>query len=194
MAGKVAVADTLEELRGYVEACHACPLAPTRTNVVFGSGNEHARVMIIGEGPGKNEDLQGLPFVGAAGKKLEGLLQLAGLTRDDVFIANVVKCRPPGNRNPRPEEILACTPFLRAQVKLIAPQVLVTLGNFSTKFILKTERGITDLRGTLHTVGPYQVLPMFHPAAAIYDQSKMSFLEQDFRLLGSVLNTAESSL
>ena len=135
----------LDQLREQVGACHQCPLADGRTNVVFGEGDPEARVLIVGEAPGKNEDLQGEPFVGAAGKYLDELLGIAGLTRGDVFIANVLKCRPPGNRDPRPEEIELCTPFLREQTRTIDPEFIVTLGNFSTKFILKTEVGITRL-------------------------------------------------
>ena len=120
----------LDEIRAQVEGCRKCPLADGRTQTVFGVGNPEARVMIIGEAPGKNEDLQGEPFVGAAGKYLNELLAVAGLVREDVFIANVLKCRPPGNRDPRPEEIELCTPYLREQTRTIDPEFLVTLGNF----------------------------------------------------------------
>ena len=130
----------LDEIRAQVEGCRKCPLADGRTQTVFGVGNPEARVMIIGEAPGKNEDLQGEPFVGAAGKYLNELLAVAGLVREDVFIANVLKCRPPGNRDPRPEEIELCTPYLREQTRTNDPEFLVTLGNFSTKFSLKTRR------------------------------------------------------
>ncbi|MEG2557997.1 MAG: uracil-DNA glycosylase, partial [Raoultibacter sp.] len=133
----------LEELRMQVEACQKCALAQGRTQTVFGAGDPNARVMIIGEAPGKNEDLQGEPFVGAAGKYLNELLGYAGLVREDIFIANVLKCRPPSNRNPLPEEIELCAPFLREQTRTIDPDIIVTLGNFATKFILKTDRGIT---------------------------------------------------
>jgi uracil-DNA glycosylase family 4 len=139
----------LDELRAQVEACHACPLAGGRTQIVFGDGNPHARVLFVGEAPGKNEDLQGVPFVGKAGQNLNALLEIAGLKREDVFIANVLKCRPPGNRDPRPEEIELCTPFLREQTRTIDPEFIVTLGNFATKFILKTEVGITRIAGHL---------------------------------------------
>jgi DNA polymerase len=147
--------------------------------------------MIVGEAPGKNEDLQGSPFVGAAGKNLNALLQIAGIDRKDVFIANVLKCRPPDNRNPKVEEIQACAPYLREQTRIVNPQVIVTLGNFATKFILKTDRGITDLRGKPVRTGRFLVLPMFHPAAAIYDRSKQAALEQDFKALGQLLGTSE---
>lgn len=181
----------LDELRAQVEACHACALCEGRTNVVFGVGNPNARVMIIGEAPGKNEDLQGEPFVGAAGKFLNELLDIAGLKREDVFIANVLKCRPPGNRDPRVEEIQTCTPFLREQTRTISPEFLVTLGNFSTKFVLKTDVGITRLHGKLQQAGKFKVFPIFHPAAALYDPTKRELLMEDFATLGKLLSQAE---
>ena len=179
----------LEELKAQVEACHACPLVDGRTHTVFGVGDPHARVLIVGEAPGKNEDLQGEPFVGAAGKYLNELLAVAGLRREEVYIANVLKCRPPGNRNPRPEEIEQCAYFLREQTRTIGPDVIVTMGNFATKFILKTEVGITQLRGTVQHTGRFTVLPVFHPAAALYDGSKREALENDFATLGEILGT-----
>lgn len=174
----------LAEIREEVSTCKACSLCEGRTNVVFGEGNPHARVMIIGEAPGKNEDLQGKPFVGAAGKFLDELLEVAGLKREDVFIANVLKCRPPSNRNPKPEEIEACATFLRQQTQTISPDVIVTLGNFATQFILRTGVGITHLRGTVQRAGRFLVLPVFHPAAAIYDRSKRDVLLSDFERVG----------
>ena len=177
----------LDELRKQVEACHACSLAAGRTQIVFGDGNPQARVLFIGEAPGKNEDLQGVPFVGAAGQSLNRLLGIAGLQREDVFIANVLKCRPPGNRDPRPEEIEVCTPFLREQTRTINPEFIVTLGNFATKFVLKTEVGITRLHGQLYQAGRFKVFPIYHPAAAIYDRTKMAALEDDFATLGELL-------
>ncbi len=177
----------LAEIREEVSTCKACSLCEGRTNVVFGEGNPHARVMIIGEAPGKNEDLQGKPFVGAAGKFLDELLEVAGLKREDVFIANVLKCRPPSNRNPKPEEIEACAIFLRQQTQTISPDVIVTLGNFATQFILRTGVGITHLRGTVQRAGRFLVLPVFHPAAAIYDRSKRDVLLSDFERVGSLV-------
>ena len=153
----------------------------------LGVGNPHARVMFIGEAPGKNEDLQGEPFVGAAGHYLNELLGCAGLRREDVFIANVLKCRPPGNRDPRPEEIQTCTPFLREQTRTIDPEVLVTLGKFSTQFVLKTQVGITRLHGRVQRAGKFLVFPIFHPAAALYDGAKREALENDFVTLGQLL-------
>ena len=184
----------LEEIRAQVEGCRRCPLADGRTQTVFGVGNPSARVLIVGEAPGKNEDLQGEPFVGAAGKYLNELLAIAGLRREDVFIANVLKCRPPGNRDPRPEEIELCTPYLREQTRTIDPEFIVTLGNFSTKFILKTEIGITRMHGTLQRAGRFKVFPIFHPAAALYDGSKREALENDFATLGQLLRESDAAV
>lgn len=178
----------LDELRVQVESCRRCPLCDGRTQTVFGVGNPHTRVMFIGEAPGKNEDLQGEPFVGAAGHYLNELLGCAGLRREDVFIANVLKCRPPGNRDPRPEEIQTCTPFLREQTRTIDPEVLVTLGKFSTQFVLKTQVGITRLHGRVQRAGKFLVFPIFHPAAALYDGAKREALENDFVTLGQLLH------
>ena len=178
----------LDELRVQVESCRRCPLCDGRTQTVFGVGNPHARVMFIGEAPGKNEDLQGEPFVGAAGHYLNELLGCAGLRREDVFIANVLKCRPPGNRDPRPEEIQTCTPYLREQTRTIDPEVLVTLGKFSTQFVLKTQVGITRLHGRVQRAGKFLVFPIFHPAAALYDGAKREALENDFVTLGELLH------
>lgn len=177
----------LEEIRAQVEQCRACLLCESRTNVVFGEGDPHARVLIVGEAPGKNEDLQGKPFVGAAGKFLDELLEEAGLKRDEVFIANVLKCRPPSNRNPQANEIEACAPFLREQTQSIDPWIIVTMGNFATQFILRTGTGITHLRGTVQQTGRFIVLPVFHPAAAIYDRSKRDVLLADFKQVGALV-------
>lgn len=177
----------LADIEDVVAACRKCELCEGRTNTVPGFGNPNARVMFIGEAPGKNEDLQGRPFVGSAGKYLTELLGYAGLTREEIFIGNVLKCRPPSNRNPKPEEIQLCTPYLRDQVRAIGPEFLVTMGNFSTKFILKTEQGITGLHGKVVQAGRFKVYPVFHPAAAIYDRSKRTALEEDFRALGEML-------
>ncbi|MCL2503677.1 MAG: uracil-DNA glycosylase [Coriobacteriia bacterium] len=180
-------ASPLEELRGKVEGCAKCELARTRTNLVFGVGNPHARAMFVGEAPGKHEDLQGEPFVGAAGKLLDELLAHVGFSREDVYIANVLKCRPPGNRDPEPEEIETCVPYLREQIRLIDPEVLVTLGNFATKLVLKTTFGITRLRGTVQQAGRFTVLPIYHPAAALYDGTKRDILFSDFERLAQLM-------
>ncbi|WP_261428868.1 uracil-DNA glycosylase family protein [Berryella wangjianweii] len=178
---------SLDELRDHVSGCRRCPLCEGRAHVVFGSGSPQARVLVVGEAPGRNEDAQGEPFVGAAGRRLETYLQIAGLSRDQVFIANVLKCRPPDNRNPRVEEIAQCAPYLREQTRLIDPEVIVTLGNFATHFVLKTDRGISELHGRLIRAGRFSVLPMFHPAAGLYDQRKRPLIEQDFATLGRFL-------
>ena len=180
-------AQLLDMIAGSVAACRRCYLCEGRTNVVPGFGNPEARGMLIGEAPGKNEDLQGRPFVGAAGKYLTELLGYAGLTREEVFIGNVLKCRPPSNRDPQPDEIGLCAPFLRDQVRAIGPEYIVTMGNFATKFILRTDRGITKLHGRLEQTGRFKVFPVFHPAAAIYDRTKRESLEEDFRTLGEFL-------
>lgn len=177
----------LDEIREVMGDCLRCELGQTRTNIVFGVGNPHARVMFIGEGPGRNEDLQGEPFVGAAGHKLDELLSVAGLTRDEVYIANVVKCRPPGNRNPKPGEIEACSPFLREQVRSVWPDMIVTLGNFASQWLLKTERGVTKLRGALYQVGHFVVCPTFHPAACIYHADWLPLLREDLAMAGAWL-------
>lgn len=178
----------LAEVRELIGDCHRCGLGDTRTNIVFGSGNPRARVVIVGEAPGKNEDIKGEPFVGAAGKLLDELLVHAGMAREDVFIANVLKCRPPGNRDPLPGEIETCTPFLREQIRVISPAVLVTLGNFATRFVLKTEAPISQLRGAVTQAGRFSVLPVFHPAAAIYDRTKRDVLFADFATLRALLS------
>ena len=178
---------SMHKLKKQVEKCSRCPLADGRTNVVFGDGNENADVLIIGEAPGKNEDEQGLPFVGRAGQYLNELLSLAGLKREDVYIANVVKCRPPSNRDPRAEEIEQCSNYLREQTAKINPKIIVTLGNFATKFILKTEQGITKLHGQPVQLGKFTVLPVYHPAATMYDIKKKEALESDFAKIRTLI-------
>ena len=178
---------TLEEVRAVLGDCHLCPLGETRTNLVFGVGNPHARVMFIGEAPGRNEDLQGEPFVGAAGHNLDSLLSLAGLRREDIYIANVLKCRPPQNRDPRPEEIEVCSPYLREQIRSIWPDVIVCLGRFAAHFVLDTDAGMMSLRGKFYQTGHFTVLPVLHPASALYHREWQQYLEQDFRALGQWL-------
>ena len=179
---------TLEEIRATLGECRLCPLCETRTNIVFGVGNPHARVVFVGEAPGANEDAQGEPFVGAAGQLLNRMLaEQAGLERSDVYIANVLKCRPPGNRDPRPDEVQSCSPFLREQIRSIWPDVIMPMGNPATRFILHTEVGITRLRGKVFRTGHFSVLPTFHPAAVLRDAGKMADLASDFALLGRLL-------
>jgi DNA polymerase len=178
----------LPSLAEHIGDCHRCPLGDTRTKLVFGVGDPHAELMFIGEAPGKNEDLQGEPFVGAAGKFLDELLASIGLTRSQVYIANVLKCRPPNNRDPVAVEIATCTPFLATQVRLIDPKVIATLGNFATRWLLDTTAGITTLRGKLYHVEGRRVVPIYHPAVALYDPSKKEALFDDFKRLRSVID------
>ncbi len=184
----------LESLAREAAGCTACGLAENRTTVVFGDGNPAAEVMFVGEGPGFHEDQQGLPFVGKSGQLLDELLEQIGLKRGDVYIANVVKCRPPNNRDPRPEEIDACKPYLRRQLELIQPKVVVTLGNFSTKLLLKTETGITRLRGKAYPWWGRHLLPTFHPAAALRGGPRVRFqMEEDFTLVRDLIDGAAAA-
>jgi DNA polymerase len=156
------------ELERVALACTRCPLAETRTQVVFGAGNPEADLMFVGEGPGEQEDRDGIPFVGRAGRLLTSLIVGIGLDRDAVYIANVVKCRPPGNRDPLTQEIESCRPYLEAQLDFIDPSVVVTLGNFATKLLLDTKEGITKLRGREFPFRDHAVLmPTLHPAAVL---------------------------
>jgi uracil-DNA glycosylase family 4 len=188
-------ADRREALKAVYEqarGCEKCPqLAATRTTVVFGAGNADADLMFVGEAPGANEDKQGLPFVGSAGKLLEKLLGEIGLARADVFIANVLKCRPPGNRDPHPTEIEACQDYLWRQIDLIQPRVLCTLGNFSTKLLRGDPTGITRLHGSaeVRIIGPRAVrlYPIYHPAAALYTPSMLDTLRADFARIPGLL-------
>ena len=177
----------LASIRACLGLCTRCPLCEGRTSIVFGSGNPEAKLMLLGEAPGKHEDLRGEPFVGAAGKRLDILLELADLSREDIYITNVLKCRPPRNRNPKVSEIESCAPFLREQIRAISPKVIVTLGNFATQFVLRCDEGITHLRGKFYQTGRFSVYPVYHPAACIYDRSKQPILEQDMKNLGSWL-------
>jgi DNA polymerase len=181
----------LEVLKARALVCTQCRLAETRTQVVFGVGDPQARLMFVGEAPGQNEDLQGEPFVGAAGKLLDTLLGEIGMQRPDVYIANVLKCRPPGNRDPRPDEIDSCKGYLREQIRLISPEVVMTLGNFATKLLLNTETGITRLRGVPHQwwLGA-MLVPTFHPAAALRGGDRVTDqMREDFAVVRSLLDT-----
>ena len=188
-------ANALRALAEEVACCTRCPLHATRTQAVFGSGHPDADLMFVGEAPGFHEDQQGVPFVGQAGKLLERLLAGIGLERRGVYIANVIKCRPPGNRDPQPEEIEACESYLFRQVELIQPRVVATLGNFATKLLSGTPTGITRVHGQEQetTIGGRRVLlyPLYHPAAALYTPAMLKVLESDFarlpELLGRVL-------
>jgi uracil-DNA glycosylase len=186
--------EPFDELQAYadeVAGCTRCRLAQGRTQVVFGAGNPHADLMFVGEAPGFHEDKQGLPFVGQAGKLLEKLLAGIGLQRGDVYIANVLKCRPPGNRDPQPDEIEACESHLFRQIELIEPTVVATLGNFATKLLSGRPLGITRVHGQEQetTIGSRSVLlyPLYHPAAALYTPAMLKVLESDFERLPGLL-------
>ena len=176
-------------LRERALACTACRLSETRTNVVFGVGDPTADLMLVGEAPGQNEDLQGEPFVGAAGRLLDELMAGIGIDRSQAYIANVLKCRPPGNRDPMPDEIDCCKGYLREQIRLIHPRVVVTLGNFATKLLLRTETGITRLRGQVFDwwLGA-RLIPTFHPAAALRGGDRVRVqMQQDFEVVRETL-------
>jgi uracil-DNA glycosylase family 4 len=183
--------EALVELYREVQTCTKCPLHETRTKAVFGAGNADADLMFVGEAPGAEEDRLGLPFVGRAGQLLNQMLGEIGLSREDVFIANVLKSRPPGNRDPLPLEIAACEPYLFEQVRLIEPRVLCTLGNFATKLLTGSPTGITRVRGTpqVHEIGgrPVFLLPLFHPAAALRTPAVKETLRADFATIPELL-------
>ena len=189
-----------ESLEGYAAAtasCTRCRLAQGRTQVVFGAGNPRADLMFVGEAPGFHEDKQGVPFVGQAGKLLDGLLASVELRREDVYIANVLKCRPPGNRDPQQDEIEACEPHLFRQIELIEPKVVATLGNFATKLLSGRPLGITRVHGQEQelTIAGRSVLlyPLYHPAAALYTPSMLKVLEEDFGRIPALIERSEVS-
>jgi uracil-DNA glycosylase len=183
---------TLEEWAAEAAGCTRCRLANGRTQVVFGVGSPHAEVMFIGEGPGYHEDKQGEPFVGAAGQLLTRLLGEIGLRREDVYIANTVKCRPPGNRDPLPDEIESCHPYLEGQMENIRPRVVVTLGNFATRVILGRPVSISRVRGQRFEIDGRTVIPTFHPAAVLHgggeSGSQMAALRADFQAIRGILD------
>jgi len=191
----VAAADTsglsLIAYGDVVAGCTKCALAEGRTQVVFGSGSPSAELMFVGEAPGFHEDKQGVPFVGAAGQLLSKLLDGIGLQRADVYIGNVLKCRPPGNRDPLPEEIEACEPHLWRQIELIQPKLICTLGNFATKLLSGKPAGITQVHGRPQEVvlggNPVMLYPIFHPAAALYTPRMLQVLQEDFARIPELL-------
>jgi DNA polymerase len=183
--------ETLEAYGAETAGCTRCRLAQGRTQVVFGTGNPRADLMFVGEAPGFHEDKQGVPFVGQAGKLLDGLLAGVELRREDVYIANVLKCRPPGNRDPQPDEIESCEPHLFRQIELIEPKVIATLGNFATKLLSGRPLGITRVHGQEQelTIAARSVLlyPIYHPAAALYTPAMLKVLEADFARLPELM-------
>lgn len=183
----------IEAIRSEALTCTKCRLAETRTQVVWADGNLDSEVCIIGEAPGFNEDKQGIPFVGAAGQLLDKLLSEIELDRSQAAVVNVIKCRPPGNRDPQPDEIEACKPYLSAQLNHMRPQVVITLGNFATKFILDSPLGITRARGQVYSRKGASIVPTFHPAAALRGGrfggiSTIDAMREDFQLVRKVLD------
>ena len=174
---------SLTQIREDLGDCRRCKLHSGRTNIVFGVGNPGARLMFVGEGPGADEDQQGEPFVGRAGQLLTQIIKAMGMARGDVYIANVVKCRPPGNRNPEPDEIEACSPFLQAQIASIRPTVIVALGKFAAQTLLQTETPISRLRGQFHDLGGVAVMPTFHPSYLLRNPASKREVWEDMKLV-----------
>ena len=180
----------LQELEKEIKKCKKCPLWRTRTNAVPGEGSTRARIMLVGEAPGREEDRQGRPFVGAAGKILDKLLGAIKLKRKEIFISNILHCRPPHNRNPRAIEIKACTPYLNQQIQIIKPKIICTLGNFATSYILekfdKTKvKGISKIHGKVFNIRGIKIIPLYHPAAAVYNPRMLNVLLKDFKTIRS---------
>ena len=185
-------AEKLSEISAECSKCQKCSLGKTRTNLVFGKGNPDAKLMFIGEAPGEKEDLSGLPFVGAAGKLLDKYLEFIGLTTEDVYIANILKCRPPHNRDPLPEEEDACIDYLRAQTAVISPKIIVCLGRISAMRIIKSDLRITKEHGVWFKKGNYLMMAVYHPAALLRDPQKKEEMLMDFRKIEAALdNMAE---
>jgi len=171
----------LEGVRGEMGECTRCKLHKTRTNIVFGVGSPEARLMFVGEAPGEDEDLQGFPFVGKAGQLLTKMIEAMGLRRDDVYICNTVKCRPPNNRNPEPDELLACEPFLKGQLGAVKPEVIVTLGKFAAQALLREQTPITRLRGQWREYEGIPVMPTFHPAYLLRSPGEKGKVWEDLK-------------
>jgi DNA polymerase len=175
-------AGSLEELRAAIGDCRRCKLCAGRTHIVFGVGNPRARLMFVGEGPGRDEDLQGEPFVGRAGQLLNDIITKGiGLKREDVYIANVVKCRPPENRNPEPDEVAACEPFLKRQIDLVRPEIIVGLGKFAVQTLLQSKAPITKVRGNWHRYHGIKLMPTFHPAYLLRNPADKKLVWEDIK-------------
>ncbi len=184
---------TLQELSASLHNCQRCKLAKLgRTQVVFGTGNPNASIMFVGEAPGFNEDQKGEPFVGAAGKLLDKLLESAGLSRAQVYIANVIKCRPPNNRDPEQDEVETCKPFLLQQIELINPKLVCTLGNWATQTILGKKVPITKVKGAAIKLERFTVFPLLHPAAALHQGNLLETLKDDFKKLKAYLDRMDA--
>ena len=181
--------ETLGMVRKNLGNCRRCRLHKGRRHIVFGAGNPEARLVLVGEGPGYEEDVKGLPFVGPAGQLLTKILEAIDLKRQDVYICNIVKCRPPENRNPRPDEIGRCLPFLKRQITAIGPDLICTLGTFATQTLLKTDKPISRLRGKFHTYEGIQVLPTYHPAFLLRNPEKKRQVWEDVQKLQAAYET-----
>lgn len=182
---------TFEELKAACGACHKCELAETRTNVVFGTGNEHADVLFVGEAPGQKEDETGIPFVGAAGKLLDRYLAAVGIDRGQVYIANILKCRPPHNRDPLPAEEDACIDYLREQVRLIHPKIIICLGRISAMRLIKPDFRITAEHGKFFKKGEYTITAVYHPAALLRDPRKKEDMYTDMKAVKAFIDGME---
>jgi DNA polymerase len=180
---KGGIVETLDMIRADLGACKRCKLHKGRKNIVFGAGNPRATLVFVGEGPGYEEDIQGQPFVGQAGQLLTRILHAIGLAREDVYICNIIKCRPPGNRNPEPDEIAACIPFLRRQLKAIGPRLICALGTFAAQTLLETKTPISRLRGRFYTYEGVHLLPTYHPAFLLRNPLKKADVWQDMQKL-----------
>ena len=178
---------TLQDIRQELGDCHRCPLCQKRTHIVFGEGNPQARLAFVGEAPGADEDMQGRPFVGKAGQLLTKIIQAMGLTRQDVYICNILKCRPPSNRNPKPDEITTCEPFLVKQLQVIQPKVICALGTFAAHTLLKTEVPITILRGRFHTYQGIHLMPTYHPAYLLRNPGAKKKVWEDMQMIMKTL-------
>jgi DNA polymerase len=183
----IGAVETLEEIRTELGECGRCELGQTRTNLVFGVGNPHARLVFVGEAPGRDEDLQGEPFVGEAGKLLTRIIQAMGFERSEVYICNVLKCRPPGNRDPLPSEVEACSSFMLRQIKAIKPEVIVALGKFASQTLLQTKEIISRLRGNFHDYHDIPLMPTFHPSALLRDPAKKREVWEDMQQVMKLL-------
>jgi DNA polymerase len=179
---------TLGDVKKELGDCQRCSLGRVRTNIVFGEGNPKAEIVFVGEAPGGDEDIQGRPFVGRAGQLLTRIIAAMGLKREDVYICNILKCRPPGNRNPRPEEIAACEPFLIKQLEAINPRVICALGTFATRTLLKTDVPITVLRGKFHAYHGIQLMPTYHPAYLLRNQGAKKQVWEDVQKIMKLLS------
>jgi DNA polymerase len=179
--------ETLEQIRTDLGDCTRCPLHRGRRTLVFGTGNENADLMFVGEGPGYEEDVQGLPFVGPAGRLLDKIIQAIDMTRDDVYIANVVKCRPPGNRDPLPEEMSTCLPYLVKQIQSVRPRVICTLGRVAAQALLSSDKSLRELRGRKFSFASAVVVPTYHPAYLLRNPEKKRGAWEDMKLVRRLL-------